>query len=140
MSIVSQIQDISTENLNLQVNLVHSEVIPENNDNEGTISISKLKRNKTDQKLLCQEGELWHRRMGHISSSYVQKLKNVATGLNDLICTNNINNCTTCAKSKLTRFSQKQIKVCRIEIFKNEGIFRFKHSCCTKNQYQKSVS
>ena len=89
--------------MNLPVSPSQHEVVPENYDSGGTISTCKLKRNKNDRNLLCQEGELWHRRMGHISSSYVQKLKNVATGLNDLICTNNINNCTTCAKSKLTR-------------------------------------
>ena len=53
-------------------------------------------------KMLEKEGALWHRRMGHISTPIVHKLKSVTEGVNDLISTENKTNCPICAKAKQT--------------------------------------
>lgn len=54
-------------------------------------------------KALEREGEIWHKRMGHISSSYLAKLPQVTTGVGDLSCELTKANCEICAKSKMTR-------------------------------------
>ena len=55
--------------------------------------------------MLQQEGELWHRRMGHISPSVVHKLKYVTEGVGEMMCNLTIKNCHVCAPSKQTRKS-----------------------------------
>jgi hypothetical protein len=52
---------------------------------------------------LREAGLMWHRKMGHISAPYVNKLQQVATGVDDLLCSTSINNCTVCAQAKMTR-------------------------------------
>ena len=56
-------------------------------------------------KVLLEEGELWHRRMGHISPSVVHKLKYVTDGVGEMMCNLTMKNCPVCAKSKQTRKS-----------------------------------
>ena len=70
----------------------------------------KTKRHLTPAKieLLRNEGELWHKRMGHISSECVNHLRNAAEGVNDLISISSISNCKECAEAKLRRKSFKK--------------------------------
>lgn len=72
----------------------------------------KPKRKRKGQKLsfsqrtlLEQEGELWHRRMGHISPPIVNKLKNVTIGVNDLITPMSLSSCEVCSAAKLHKKS-----------------------------------
>lgn len=61
---------------------------------------AKRKLSPKQLQLLKQEGELWHRRMGHISASVINRVKNVTLGINELIC-ENMQNCDICAQAKL---------------------------------------
>lgn len=65
----------------------------------------KNKRNLTLEQLksLEQEGELWHRRMGHISPPILHKLKNVSTGVGQMLSTETTTNCKVCAQAKLLK-------------------------------------
>lgn len=80
--------------------------------------IRSIKRKLTPEKieLLKQEGDLWHKRMGHISSDYVHRLKCVATGVGETISTATMSNCKVCAQAKLTRkpFSKDRDRATRV--------------------------
>jgi hypothetical protein len=67
----------------------------------------KLKRLLSSEKLelLKREGELWHKRMGHISATYVNNLKYSTLGVPELLSVATIANCEVCAYAKLTRKS-----------------------------------
>ena len=67
-------------------------------------------------KHLQEEGDLWHRRLGHISSDYVHKLKLVVEGIGELISTATVGNCKVCAESKITRkvFSKDPERATRV--------------------------
>lgn len=74
-------------------------------DSENVV-ISRLKRKKnklsdSQKQLRTLEGDLWHKRMGHISSSYVNRLKHVSQGMNEFIYADK--QCEVCIKSKLVR-------------------------------------
>lgn len=73
---------------------------------------SVVKKRKKRRKLtptqlskLHENGSLWHRIMGHISAPYVNKLLQVALGVDDLIRISSIKNCTVCGRTKMTRKS-----------------------------------
>lgn len=57
------------------------------------------------REIRMKEGELWHRRMGHVSAPYVHKLPHVTEGVRDVICKNDQNNCQICSFAKMTRKS-----------------------------------
>ena len=67
----------------------------------------KLRRKLTPEKieLLKIEGNLWHRRMGHISANYLSHMRIATEGVGDLIPTASILNCNECAFAKLKRKS-----------------------------------
>lgn len=50
-----------------------------------------------------QEGDIWHRRIGHISSSYLGKLSIVTKRVIDLIYDKTTANGEICSQSKMTR-------------------------------------
>lgn len=76
-----------------------------------TTSNIKRKRNRRSKltteriTMLEQEGDLWHRRMGHISSPILHKLKSVTAGVNDFVTNVTLSNCTVCAQAKQHRKS-----------------------------------
>lgn len=52
------------------------------------------------------EGELWHRRMGHVSAQVIQRVPRVVEGVSgEISCLNTIETCEVCARSKLTHKS-----------------------------------
>ena len=67
----------------------------------------ELERKLTPAKIkqLKAEGNLWHRRMGHISAEYVHKMATATIGIPEVISIATITNCQVCAKAKLTRKS-----------------------------------
>jgi hypothetical protein len=65
----------------------------------------KRKLSPEETRVLEQEGELWHRRMAHLSASALHKLQYIAQNVGDLICKENINTCLVCAQAKLTKKS-----------------------------------
>ena len=71
--------------------------------NRRSIRRNRKKLTKAQLKKLTDMGQLWHRRMGHISSTYVNRLPQVAQGVDDLIYNLTTASCTICSKSKLTR-------------------------------------
>jgi hypothetical protein len=73
--------------------------------NRSTRRNVRRKLSPKQLKLLNQEGELWHRRMGHVSYSVLNKLKSVTQNVGDLICTKTITNCLVCGKAKMTKKS-----------------------------------
>lgn len=75
--------------------------------NERKNKIRKLKRKLTPEQILKYEkvGELWHRRMAHLSASALQKLKYVASGVDEMICKQNLHTYVVCAKAKITHKS-----------------------------------
>jgi hypothetical protein len=65
----------------------------------------RMKRKLSDE-LWKAEGDLWHRRMGHVSAQIVQRIPRVTDGVNDeLCCMRTLENCEICAKAKLTQKS-----------------------------------
>jgi hypothetical protein len=60
---------------------------------------------KTQLELMEKEGELWHKRMAHASSSSLHKLPNVSTGVCALLVKNNLSNCQICAEAKMHKKS-----------------------------------
>lgn len=91
------------KNDNLFINVIHKQCTKRNKQR-------KIKRKLTPAKieLLQKEGELWHKRMGHISSEYVNHLRYAAEGVADLICISSIGSCKECANAKLRRKSFKK--------------------------------
>lgn len=89
----------------------NSIVAPKLSESEPIVASVKVGKNKKVRKTLTEseisklesEGELWHRRMGHISPSYLHKLKYVSDGITNLICKDNFKCCTVCSKSKSVR-------------------------------------
>lgn len=61
----------------------------------ASVTINKTRKRKkltpAQKKLLVATGDLWHRIMEHICAPYVNRLPNIATGIDNLICTNSIN-------------------------------------------------
>lgn len=62
--------------------------------------------------LLESEGELIHARLGHISPSYLYKLRTVATDLKDFIFNKLIEKCLSCAQAKMIRKSYREDARC----------------------------
>lgn len=58
--------------------------------------------------LLKLEEERLHNRFGHISPSYLYRLKTIATGPNEFILNKTSANCSICAKSKKTQKFTKE--------------------------------
>lgn len=86
----------------LPYNLVTKDLLP--------ICLNKISKKKNKNKLplkvvnsLKKEGELWHTRMAHISSSYLNKLKTVSIGVSNLLCDQNLTSCSICNSAKMTR-------------------------------------
>ena len=103
----AQLLDVSDTTIQLEYDQI--------NVNEKQLCLNKItKRNNlrnTKRKLspkvldlLKQEGEIWHRRMGHISAPTVNRLKNVILGANELIC-DKMTLCEICVKTKLHKKS-----------------------------------
>lgn len=79
------------------------------NGNPVCLKTKSVKRKKS-KKLTSQQieklillGDYWHRRMGHISASYIHKLSKVANGVDEVMCKASVKTCDVCAASKLTR-------------------------------------
>lgn len=78
----------------------------DSNQKTGTKRKRKVsKLTPENKKMLEQEGDLWHRRMGHISSPVVNKLKSATIGVKDLISIATTTNCKVCAEAKQHRKS-----------------------------------
>lgn len=97
---------ISLVSINNDVYYIHVSIMSSSSDScssnqNSEISINAVKITKKS-KLLDQEGEMWHRRMGHISASYLQKLVHVTSGTTEFSC-QNLKQCQVCTKSKMTR-------------------------------------
>lgn len=100
---------------NTKVNSSELEKVSENSEGSDvcikTTHIVKNSHTKSrkltenQKQVLISEGEIWHKRMGHISAPYLNRLKKVSTGVNDLLCNASIEKCEICAKAKLTRKS-----------------------------------
>lgn len=75
------------------------------------VQLKTIRKKKTGKKaltkekldLLVSEGDKWHSRMGHLSATYLNKLKQVATGLPEFVYKKTTESCATCALSKSTR-------------------------------------
>lgn len=64
---------------------------------------SAIKLTPDQRTALSKVGELWHRRMGHISAPYVNRLLAVVEGVADLLCSHTQRNCEPCVLPKMTR-------------------------------------
>jgi hypothetical protein len=79
--------------------------------NTITVSATKIsKRSKSRKKLTPEQrkqleivGELWHKRMGHISAPYVNRLPTVTEGIVELLCSHSQRTCEPCVLAKMKR-------------------------------------
>jgi len=81
-----------------------------NDTHSRKINRCKLRKSRTNLtpekiRLLESEGEIIHARFGHISPAYLNRLRTVATGLNEFIFNKTTEKCLICAKAKMTRKS-----------------------------------
>ncbi len=94
--------------------------------NSDKVICLRTRRNKTRKavrKLTTKQvlerklkGHLWHRRLGHISTNYLQHLKHATEGTDDLLISTSVANCNECARAKLKRkpYTKKRDRVTRV--------------------------
>lgn len=103
------LNNVSSESSNekLKVTCVSTKISRKNK--RKRLSPAKLEK-------LRKIGNKWHRRMGHISAPYINKLPFVTVGVDELLCSTSINNCVICAQAKMTkkRFDKDRDRATRV--------------------------